>query len=137
MSNSILRKARELAPELDWMVTEDPVDYGGDGDGFAAAAIGLEGAPATITIAKLGERWICELIATRGTFAEPGGERQIFCLCKGATTPDQAWEAMLVMFKAAGSVHLGLEAARQHAERAGELQEAPREATTLADHFTR
>jgi hypothetical protein len=137
MSNSILMKARALAPELDWVVTEDSVDYGGDGDGFAASAIGLEGAPASITIAKLGERWICELIATRGTFEEPGGERQIFCICKGATSADQAWEAMLVMCKAAGSVHLGLEAARQYAERGGELQEAPREATTLADHFSK
>ena len=114
MSTEILNQAQKLAPELDWVETHDPAEYGGSGDGFAGAAVGLEGAPATITIAKMGGLWIWELIATRGTFEEPGGERQVFCVCKGSTSAADAWAAMLTMCKAAGSIHRGLEAARQH-----------------------
>ena len=134
MSNAqIVKEARRLAPELDWTESHDPEEYGGSGDGFAGAALGLDGAPATITIAKLGERWIAELIATRGTFEEAGGERQIFCVCKGAVSASQAWEAMLVMCKAAGSVHLGLEAARTRLD--GDVATERPEVETLAAAF--
>ena len=136
MSNAqIVKEARRLAPELDWIESDDPEEYGGSGDGFAGAAIGLEGAPATITIAKLGDRWISELIATRGTFVEPGGERQIFCVCKGAISASQAWEAMLVMCEAAGSVHRGLEAARTRFD--GEAVTDRPEVETLAAAFSK
>ncbi len=62
---SVAGVARELAPGLDWIDSQD-LGTGGDGAEFAGAAVGLPGERvASVNVAQLGGVWYAELVLTR------------------------------------------------------------------------
>lgn len=105
--------ANQLEPNLDWIESWSIFEQSEQRE-FVGATVGLKNNyVGTVTLARLGEHWVSELIIRAGHFQEPSGELYGTIGSKAAASPEEAWNGLLKVATALCSLDLGILAAQQ------------------------
>ena len=109
------RAAEEVAPYLNWVLSTDGDGSVGTGLMFAGATVGTSAGAATVALTVVSDRWVTELTLHDGSAANGGIERHLVVQTTGASTALEAWNKMLELASASGSIAEGLRLAEEQA----------------------
>ena len=107
--------AEQVAPYLNWVISTDGDGSVGTGLMFAGASVGTTAGVATIALTVISDRWVTELTLHDGTTAAGGVEKHLVVQTTGAATALEAFNQLLELTAAAGSLVDGLKVAEENA----------------------